>query len=105
MITARLRPAQFQPVQRRLARQRRAVSALRREFASKDRQHGIVPKFVMVVAVFIFKRDADYPLQHRRADFVPTNSDIRVSLKHAANRSVSWMARSVSPTARHQHPK
>jgi hypothetical protein len=67
MIPRRVRPAQLQPVQRRLARQRRAIRALRRKLASQHRQCRIAPKFVVVVEVLIAQRDADHPLQHTPA--------------------------------------
>jgi hypothetical protein len=65
-----LRPAQFQPVQRRLAGQRCAVAAPRLQRASHHCQHRIVPQLVVVVQVFIAKRDADHTLHHQRVDAV-----------------------------------
>jgi len=70
MIPRRFRAAQLQPVQRRLARQRRTVRAFCRKFADQNRQHRIVPQFVVVIEVFITQRDADNPLQHHRAHFM-----------------------------------
>lgn len=43
VVSRRLRPAQFEAVQRRLAGQWRAVRPLRRKLASQNRQHRIVP--------------------------------------------------------------
>ena len=71
LVVARpLRPAQFQPVQRRLARQRRTVQTLRRKLAGQHRQHRIVPQIIVVVQVLVAQRDTDNPLQHHRADLV-----------------------------------
>ena len=70
VIARRARPAQFQPVQRRLAGQRRAVRPLRRKLAGQHRQHRIVAQFIMVVEVLIAQRDADHPLHHQVSDLV-----------------------------------
>jgi hypothetical protein len=70
MISRRHGPAQLQSVQRRLARQRRAVRPLCRQLAGQDRQHRIMPQFIVVVQVLIAQRDADNPLHHHRIDRV-----------------------------------
>jgi hypothetical protein len=70
VIPRRFRAAQLQPVQRRLARQRRTVRSFCRKLADQNRQHRIVPQFVVVIEVFITQRDADNPLQHHRAHFM-----------------------------------
>ena len=70
VIPRRLGAAQLQPVQRRLASQRCTVRAFRRKLAGDNRQHWIVPKFIVVVEVFVAQRDADHPLQHHRGDLV-----------------------------------
>src|SRR6202043_1782004 len=62
MIARRLQTAEFQPVERRLAGDRRAVLAARRELAGQHRHHRIVPQFVVVVEVLIAERDAEHPL-------------------------------------------
>jgi hypothetical protein len=64
VIPRRFRPAQFQPVQRRLAGQRRTIRTLRRKLSGQHRQHWIVPKFVVVVEVLVAQRYADHSLQH-----------------------------------------
>ena len=70
VVARRLRPAQFQPVQRRLARQRRAIRPPRLELAGQHRQHRVVPQLVVVVQVLVTERDAEHPLRHHRADTV-----------------------------------
>jgi hypothetical protein len=69
-VARRLRPAQFQTAQRRLAGQRRAVAASRRQLARQRRQHRIVAQLVMVDQVFVAERDADHPLHHQRLDLM-----------------------------------
>jgi len=70
VIASRFGPAQFDAVQCRFAGQRCTVRALRRKLAGDNRQHRIVPQFIVIVEVFIAQRDADHPLQHHRADLM-----------------------------------
>jgi len=70
VITRRFGPAQFDAVQCRFAGQRCTVRALRRKFAGDNRQHRIVPQFIVIVEIFIAERDASHPLQHYRADLM-----------------------------------
>jgi hypothetical protein len=65
VIPRRFRAAQLQPVQRRLARQ--IVRGCCRKLAGQNRQHRIVPQFVVVIEVFITQRD---PLLHHPAHFM-----------------------------------
>ena len=59
-------PAQFQPIQRRPARQWCTIRTLRRKLAGQHRQHRIVPQLVVVVEVLMAQCDADHTLQHQR---------------------------------------
>jgi hypothetical protein len=74
VIARRLQPAQFQPVQRRLTRNRRAIPAARLELARQHRHHRIVAQFVVVIEILIAKRDAEYPLAHQGPDRVLNRS-------------------------------
>lgn len=63
VIARRLRPAQFQPVERRLAGQGCAfLVTARLELAGKHGQHRVVAQFVMVVEIFVTERDGEQPL-------------------------------------------
>ena len=70
MIARRLQPAQLQPVQRRLAGNRRAVLAPRCKLARQNRHHRIVAQVVVVVEILIAKRDPEHPLRHQGHDFM-----------------------------------
>ena len=66
VIARRLRPAQLQPVERRLAGHRRAVLAPRLELARQHRHHRIVAQLVVVVEVLVAERDPEHPLADQR---------------------------------------
>ena len=66
VIARRLQPAQFQPVERRLAGHRRAILAPRLKLAGQHRHHRIVAQFVVIVEVLIAKRNPEYPLADQR---------------------------------------
>ena len=68
VIARRGRPAQFQPVERRLAGHRRAVLTPGFELARQHPHDRVVPQLVVIVEVFIAKRDAKYPLSDQRPD-------------------------------------
>jgi hypothetical protein len=70
VITRRLRTAEFQPVRRRLAGDRRAVLAARCELAGQHRHHRIVAQFVMIIEVLIAERDAEHPLAEKGRDLM-----------------------------------
>jgi hypothetical protein len=70
VIQRRRSPAQLQPVQRALARHRRAVLASRCKLACQNRKQRIVPKMVMVVEVLVTQRQSKHSLPHQRADLV-----------------------------------
>jgi hypothetical protein len=62
VIAGRLRPAQFQPVERRFAGQRRAVRALCREHAAEHRHERVVAQLVVVDQILIAQGQPKYPL-------------------------------------------
>ncbi len=70
VVARRLQFAQFQPVQRRLAGDRRAIRASRCELARQHRHHRIVAQFVVVVDVLIAERDGEHPLADQGGDLV-----------------------------------
>ena len=70
VISRRLAAAQFQPVQRRFARQRRTVRSLRLQLAGQHGQHRVAPQFVVVVEVLVAERNADDALHHHGLDLV-----------------------------------
>jgi hypothetical protein len=70
VIATRFGSAQFDAVQCRFASQRCTVRALRHKLAGDNRQHRIVPQFIVVVDLFIAQRDANHPLQNHRADLM-----------------------------------
>jgi hypothetical protein len=55
----------FQPVERALAGERRAVRPLRLEPVGEQREHRVVAQLVVVVHVLIAQGDADDPLSHQ----------------------------------------
>ena len=61
---------QFEPVQRRLAGDRRAVLAPGRELAGQNRHHRVVAKLVVIVQVLVAERDAEHALADERGDRV-----------------------------------
>ncbi len=70
VIARRLGPAQLEPIQRALARHRRAIRTPRRELAGEHRHRRIVAKIIVVVQVLVAERDAEHPLADQRADIV-----------------------------------
>jgi len=66
MIARRLGPAQLEPVQGRLAGQRRAVRTPRRQLAGKHRHRRVMPQLVMVVEIFVAESDAEHALADQR---------------------------------------
>ena len=99
--------AQFQPVQRALAGQRRAVRAPRRELAGQHRQHRVVAQLVVVDQVLVAQRDAEHalhrPASRPRARSAPATAP---SVKQAAEaaRSGRSPGRSRRAAAR-RHPR
>ena len=64
----------FKPVQRRLSRQHSAIGAARFSLARDKAQHGIMAQFIVIVEVFIAKRDAMNALGEQRFDRVLARS-------------------------------
>ena len=48
LVAGRRRPAQFEPVQRRLARHRRAILSPRFKLAGKNRHHRVMAELIVV---------------------------------------------------------
>ena len=70
VIRPRLRTAQLQPVQRRLAGHRRAVPPLRLQLAGQHRHHRIVAQRIVVDQILVAQRDAEHPLAHQGAQLM-----------------------------------
>ena len=66
VIARRLQAAELQPVQRRLAGDRRAILAARFELPGQHRHHRIVAQFVVIVEILIAERDPEHPLADQR---------------------------------------
>ena len=66
VVAGRFRPAQFQPVQRRLARHRRAVLPTRLELAGQHCHHRVMAQMVVVVQILVTQRDAEHALANKR---------------------------------------
>jgi len=66
VIARRNRARQFEPVQGRLAGDRRAIAPPRCKLARKNRDHRIAAKLVVVVEVLIAQRQAKNPLADKR---------------------------------------
>ena len=101
VIARRRRPAQLQPVERRLAGQRRAIGALGRGLAGQHRQHRIVAQLVMVDQVFVAQRDPEYPLpdqgRHRVLDQIR-----HPAVRKAAGKPLDQPRRPVGRTQQHR---
>jgi hypothetical protein len=70
VIARRCRSAQFQPIERRFARDRSAIPPPRREFARQHRHHRVVPQFVVVVQILVAQRQAEHALADQCAHFM-----------------------------------
>jgi hypothetical protein len=64
----------LQPVQRRLAGQRRAARMPRRQASRQHAHHRIMAQLVVIVHVFIPQRQAEHALGHHRPD--PVNDQV-----------------------------
>ena len=67
VVARRLLPAQFQTVQRRLARHRGAVLASCRKLSRQHRHQRVVPQFIVIVEVLIAQRNPEHPLADQSA--------------------------------------
>jgi hypothetical protein len=65
VIAGRLRLAQFQPVERRFAGQRRTIGPLCRQLAAQHRHHRVVAQLVVVDQVLVAQGDPEHPLTHQ----------------------------------------
>ena len=99
VIARRLVPAQFEPIERRLAGHRRAVLARCRQLPGQHRHDRIVAQLVMVVEVLVAERDPVDPLPDQRRNRCSTSSGSRRSMKHSAKRPTKPIARSVAPNS------
>ena len=70
VIARGLQFAQLQPVQRRLAGNRRAILAPRLELARQHRHHRIMAQFVVVIEILVAERDPEHPLPDQGRDLV-----------------------------------
>jgi hypothetical protein len=70
VIAGRQRPAQFQPVQRRLARHRSAILSPGFELAGEDRHHRVMAELIVIVEVLIAERQSEHALADQRLDLV-----------------------------------
>jgi hypothetical protein len=70
VIAGRQRPAQLEPVQRRLAGHRSAIIAPGFQLAGQDRHHRVVPELVVIDQVLIAQRHSEHPLPDQRLDRV-----------------------------------
>ena len=65
VIARGLRPAQLQPVQRRFARQGRAIRAPRFQLAGQDRHHRVMAQIVVVDQILVAQRNPKHPLPNQ----------------------------------------
>ena len=65
VIAGRLGPAQFQPIERRFAGQRRAIGAPRCELAAQYRHDRVVAQLVVVDQILVTQRNPKHPLTHQ----------------------------------------
>ena len=70
VIARRLRPAQFQPVERRFAGQRRTIRTSCFKLAAQHRHDRVVPQLVVVDQILIAQRNPEHPLTHQARHFV-----------------------------------
>jgi hypothetical protein len=70
VVAGRLRPAQFQPVERRFAGQRGAIRTRRLELAAQHRHDRVVAQLVVVDQVLVAQRNPEYPLAHQTRHLV-----------------------------------
>ena len=90
----------LQAVQRALARQRRRRLAVALELAEQHAQNRIAAKFIVVVEVLIAQRQAEDALRDQRLERMHGHKpDCGGRAKQAANRSISPIALSVSPSS------
>ena len=79
VITTGFRAAQFQPVQRALACQRRAPGTARVQLASQYRQDRIVSEAVVIDQILIPQGNPRHALEHQGANIILFEIAIRLS--------------------------
>ena len=95
VVARRRKLAQLQPVQRRLAGNRRAILAPRCELARQYRHHRIVPQLVVVVEILVAERDPEHPLTDQGYNLMldPFRTPLVVKARrkpvHHSDRSIS----------------
>jgi hypothetical protein len=99
VVARRLQLAQLQPVQRRLAGDRRAIAAPRRELARQYRHHRVVPQFIVVVEILVAERDPEYPLTDQGRDLMFDVFGAPLVVKAQRNPVHHSIARSVAPSS------
>ena len=62
MIAGRLGAAQFQPIERRFAGQRRTIRPRCRQLAAQHRHHRVVAQLVVVDQILVAQRNPNHPL-------------------------------------------
>ena len=70
VIARGLRPAQFQPVERRFAGDRRAVPAPCLQLAGQHRHDRVVPQLVMIIQILVTQRNPEHPLPDQRTNLM-----------------------------------
>ena len=70
MVSGRIWPAQFKPVEGAFTRQRRTVPAMGAELADQRGHHRIVTQLIVVVQILIAQRNSEHTLADQRADFM-----------------------------------
>jgi hypothetical protein len=70
VVAGRLESAQLQPIECRLAGDRRTLLASRLQLARQHRHHRIVAQLLVVVEILIAQRDPEHPLSHKGHDLM-----------------------------------
>jgi hypothetical protein len=108
VIVARFGAAEFEPVERALARQGRTIAASSREFANHRRQHRIMAKLIVIVEIFVAKGDAEYALANQRSNFMLDEIRSALILETGgktidqANRPIGYAQQQSTGIARHR---
>ena len=94
---------QFEPVQRRFARHRRAILAPGLELARQHRHQRVVTKLVVIVEVFVAERNAEHALPDERGDRVldePRVSRVTKTSRNPANQAQTLVGGAQQQAAR-----
>ncbi len=107
VITRRLELAQLQPIERRLARHRRAILAMCHKLAGQYCHQRIVAQLVVVVEILVAERDPEYPLANQRRNLVldqilpPLVMEARAKPIHHSDRAIRCSQQQGSRIRRH----